>query len=249
MIDFHCHLDLYERPYQVVRESRTRECYVLAVTTTPLAWEGTRRLLGDAPRIRLGVGLHPELVKERHSEVKRLCELVPYTRYVGEIGLDGSPTHRASMPDQLRVLARTLAACEDAGGRILSLHSRGAVKSLLDHLESHPKAGLPILHWFSGTQDELRRAIDAGAWFSVGPAMLQSEHGRKLAALMPRERLLTETDGPFGRGDTGPLMPWDVVNAVEKLAGLWGISPIETQAVIESNLRSLGHQAHLMQVR
>lgn len=249
MIDFHCHLDLYEHAAKVVSEARARECYVLAVTTTPLAWEGTRRLLGDSPRIRLAVGLHPELVKDRHSEVKRLCDLVQYSRYVGEVGLDGSPAHRRSMPDQVRVLNRVLSACEDAGGRVLSMHTRGSATGVLDLLEAHPRAGTAVLHWFTGTQAELRRAVELGAWFSVGPAMLRGERGRKLAALMPRERVLTETDGPFGRSDEGPLMPWEAADAVGTLALLWEVSEVEATSVIASNLRRLGEIAHRLDLR
>ena len=39
MIDFHCHLDLYPKPSTVIREIAKRGTFVLAVTTTPKAWE------------------------------------------------------------------------------------------------------------------------------------------------------------------------------------------------------------------
>lgn len=248
MIDFHCHLDLYPNARDVVREAVARECYILAVTTTPLAWEGTRRLIGDAPRIRLAAGLHPELVRERHREVERLCALVPRTRYVGEVGLDGSPPHRASMPDQRRVLSRVLRACEDAGGRVLSLHSRGAANGVLDGLEEHPKAGIPVLHWFSGSHADLRRAIAMGAWFSVGPAMLRGERGQGLARLMPRDRVLPETDGPFTRSGECPMMPWESAGVEQTLADLWKSPAADVARSLAGNLRCLVGLANRMQV-
>lgn len=239
MIDFHCHLDLYERPRWVLDQVVERGGYVLAVTTTPLAWEGTTRLLRGAPRVRVGAGLHPELVGERHREVSRLCALIRDTPYVGEVGLDGSPRYRATLSLQKVVLRQVLSACEAAGGRVLTLHSRGAASAVLDELQAFPGAGLPILHWFSGTQAELVRAAEMGCWFSVGPAMLQSDRGRQLAGRMPRDRVLTETDGPLARFGDQPLQPWDVVHAEQGLATCWGVGADVVRAQLKTNLRSL----------
>ena len=239
MIDLHCHVDLYPKPEDVVARSIAEGVYILAVTTTPVAWQGTKSLVASGQRIRVAVGLHPELVGERHAEVDLLCELLPQTRYVGEVGLDGSLRHRQTLTQQRTVLDRILAACASHGGRILSLHSRGAATQVLDALQAHPAAGTFILHWFSGTQRELERAIDLGCWFSVGPAMLAGNKGRQLAAAMLRDRVVTETDGPFTRKGDEPLMPWDVQDAERELAGMWGLSDQETRAVLLGNLRRL----------
>lgn len=97
MIDFHCHIDLYSDPEAVLAEVDARGTYVLAVTTTPKAWRGTKKLVGDRKRVRVALGLHPEIVSQRHQEVPLLCGLLPEARYVGEIGIDGSPPHRESL--------------------------------------------------------------------------------------------------------------------------------------------------------
>lgn len=239
MIDFHCHLDLYPDPQTVLKGIIERNCHVLAVTTTPLAWEGTRSLVGHAPRVTVAAGLHPELVAARHKEVERLCMLIPETDFVGEVGLDGSKHHRASLALQCEVFEAVLRACELAGGRLLTVHSRGAASLVLDQLEAHAGAGVAVLHWFSGTQRDLQRAVELGCWFSVGPAMLQGEKGRHLASAMPSDRVLTETDGPFGRRGRSPLMPWDVSDAEVDLAVLWGISVTEARGRISTNLGRL----------
>src|ERR1700741_2594809 len=88
VIDFHCHLDLYPDPHAVRDECARRGLYVLSVTTTPSAWNGTFALSRDAPRIRTALGLHPQLAYERHSELDLFESLIAETRYVGEIGLD-----------------------------------------------------------------------------------------------------------------------------------------------------------------
>lgn len=239
MIDFHCHVDLYPDPGAVLARLVHEKVYVLAVTTTPLAWEGNRRLVGDTPRIQIALGLHPQVVRERYAEIDLLCSLVPATKYVGEIGLDGSEEYRGSFSVQQRVLDQALAACSAHGGRVISLHSRRAAKEVLNAIEAHPRCGTPVLHWFSGSLTELRRAVELGCWFSVGPKMLESDRGSRLAAAMPRDRILTETDGPFAKSKLGPLMPWDVRKAERALAKLWECGDSTVRKTLQQNLRRL----------
>jgi TatD DNase family protein len=239
MIDFHCHLDLYPDPHAVVRECVARGVYVLSVTTTPSAWAGTAALARDAPRIRTALGLHPQLVHERKGELPLFERLLPEVRYVGETGLDGGPEYRRHWQDQVAAFTRILELSEKAGGRILTVHSRRAARPVLDTLTAHPGAGLPILHWFSGTPRELAQAVDLGCWFSIGPAMLAGEKGRALAARMPRDRILTETDGPFAQLDGRAALPWDAEQAIVALGELWGEAVPKVRAQISTNLRHL----------
>lgn len=119
MIDFHCHLDLYADPQRVVQECIERGIYVLSVTTTPSAWEGTAALAATAPRIRTGLGLHPQIAHERHFELPLFEKLIGRVRYVGEIGLDGSPELKAHWQTQVAVFDQILALCERANGRVM----------------------------------------------------------------------------------------------------------------------------------
>ena len=239
MIDFHCHLDLYPDPAAIVAECQARNLYVLSVTTTPAAFDGTRALSAGSTRIRTAVGLHPQLVAERKNELPLLLKLIAEARYVGEIGLDGSAEYSSSLADQAQVFEAVLRGCSNAGGRILSIHSRGAAKLVLDTLSRWPRAGTPVLHWFSGTERELLRAIDLGCWFSVGPAMLMSQKGIRLVQRMPPERILTESDGPFAKVQGRPAVPWDVRDAVHALAKVWSLSNEATQQALLANLRGL----------
>ena len=239
MIDFHCHLDLYPDPKRVAEECRQRHMYILSMTTTPTAWPISSKLSDEGDHIRTALGLHPELAHERRAELGLFDELVCSTRYVGEIGLDGAPELRNSWPAQLEVFDHILDACQRTGGRVMSIHSRRASKAVLQHLARYRDAGIPILHWFSGSKRELDQAIAQGCWFSVGPAMLRNERGRSLAAHMPKDRTLTESDGPFAQIDEGPAMPWDVERATETLAKLWGMAIDEIDATLHDNLRRL----------
>lgn len=248
MIDLHCHIDLYPDPVAVLDEAEKRGAFVLAVTTTPLAFQGNLDLVAGRRRIRVALGLHPELVAERHDEIDFFVDLLPRTAYVGEVGLDGSPRNRASFGRQEQVFARIVKECARLGGRVLSIHSRRAAARVLDILGSAPACGVPVLHWFSGTSRELERAVASGCWFSVGPLMLATPAGRRLVSAMPADRVLTETDAPFAQVAGAPLLPWDVVDAEAVLAGLWGITGEETRHRLHQNLLNLAKRAIEMPV-
>ena len=239
MIDFHCHLDLYPEPLQVAKECHRRGAYVLSVTTTPSAWAGTSALAPIDSRIRTALGLHPQIAHERHGELPLFDKLISNAAYVGEIGLDGGPEFKAHWAIQMHVFEHILDSCTRTGGRILSIHSRHACKDVLRVLERFPRAGTPILHWFSGSRKDAERAVELGCWFSVGPGMLRGVRGRGLIKAVPRDRILTESDGPFAQMNGLPVLPWQVEIAVSQLADLWEVSHSDVVAVLHQNLRRL----------
>ncbi|KAA1053136.1 Qat anti-phage system TatD family nuclease QatD [Azospirillum argentinense] len=242
-VDLHCHLDLYPDPIGAARRCAESGAYILSVTTTPKAWRGTAALAKGHDRIRTALGLHPQLAHERIGELPLFEALLPETRYVGEVGLDGSPECKPYWREQVSVFDHVLAASARAGGRILSIHSRRAATEVLDVLARHPDAGIPVLHWFSGTKAELQRAVAMGCWFSVGPAMVTGKRGRDLLAAMPRDRVLTETDGPFAAIGGKPLSPGEVAPACEALGACWDISADEAATAVLGNLRRLASSA------
>jgi len=110
---------------------------------------------------------------------------------------------------------------------------------VLDELERFPGYGVAVLHWFSGTQRELQRAVQMGCWFSIGSAMLQSAKGRALAARMPPDRVLTETDGPFGVVAGRPLQPGDCGGVIKEMSTIWQLDEISTRENIVASLGNL----------
>ena len=240
MIDFHAHLDLYPDPHDVVRRCVDAGVHVLSVTTTPSAFAGTQALAANAPRIRTALGLHPQVVGERHRELPLFASLLPTARYVGEIGLDGGPEFAATWLRQVAVFDTILGLCAKEGGRVFSVHSRRAATEVLNAIERQPGAGTPVLHWFSGTVRELSRALSSECWFSIGPAMLAGTKGQKLVASMPRERVLTESDGPFAQLAGRTLMPWDVPATYPVLARVWDTDISGVALQLRDNLCTLG---------
>lgn len=246
MIDLHCHLDLFSNPSDIVARCVTLRLYVLSVTTVPSAFEGTAALAPARGRIRTALGLHPELAARRAHELPVFERLLPQTRYVGEIGLDGSRDHRGSLDVQRSVLQTILQLCRRESGRVLSIHSRGATGAILDELALEDGAGQFVLHWYMGTARQIARAVEMGCWFSVGPAMLATRAGIAAVAAMPPERVVPESDGPFGTVDGMPAHPWDAWGIVATLAASWRIPPREVEERLMFAFKNLlGHDMRL----
>lgn len=240
-VDFHCHLDLYKDHEALISECDRERVATLAVTTTPKAWPRNRDLSADAQHVRVALGLHPQLVAEREAELPLLERYLGDTRYVGEIGLDAGPRFYGSFGAQERVFERVLRACAEQGGKIITVHSVRSAGKVLAHIERAlpPDRGRTVLHWFTGTEAEARRAVALGCYFSINSEMLRSLKHRALVAGLPADRLLTETDGPFVNRAGRPARPRDVADTVTQLADVRGEPPDATARTIVANLRAL----------
>jgi len=234
-MDFHCHLDLYPNAREVYKEACRRNRFTWLVTTSPKAFAATSRALEPSSNVLITPGLHPEIAHERAQELDLLLEQIESVPAVGEVGLDGSSRFRVTYDVQRRIFSAVVARCESLGGRVLSIHSRQAVKDVLAELSLHPQFGTAVLHWFSGTASELKAAEAQGCWFSVGPAMFNSSSGRAIAAKLPRDRVLPESDGPFAQMDKKPVMPWSMPITAQLLAEVWAIPLADAQLTLESN--------------
>jgi len=241
LVDLHCHLDLYPDHQTAVMDAEEAGVFTLAVTTTPRAWPRNHELAQRTKHVRAALGLHPQLVAERASEIELWDRYLPETRYVGEVGLDASPRFYKSLDLQKQIFQHVLRRCAEAGGKVITIHSVRAVKAVLDHVESFlPQSrGKVVLHWFTGSKAEAQRALELGCYFSINAAMLQSERHASMIAVIPLDRLLTETDGPFTKTDARSSRPADVGVVVEALGRLHGMAASAVGATIRANLRAL----------
>lgn len=238
VLDAHCHVDLFLDPSAVVKEAESLGIRTIAVTNAPSVFTYTRDLTATCRFVRPAIGLHPELVCSHGHELELFWPFLEETRYVGEIGLDYVTTDPEIRARQRHVFSTIVERCAARGDRILTIHSRRAVADVLATVgEAFP--GKAILHWFSGSPKQLERAATAGFYFSVNPAMMVSRSGRALTATMPRDRVLTETDGPFVKTVRGPATPPDTAGVITSLASIWGIQPQEARDIISRNLRGL----------
>lgn len=238
MIDYHCHLDLYRNPLAVFDEVKKRNVKVLAVTTSPRAYLKTSQYFSNTDNVRVALGFHPELVADRRNEINLFMEHISKCRYIGEVGIDGTARNRHSYSVQKSFLYDVLNETEKQHGRLLSIHSRGAVTEVLDCIEKKISKSIPIMHWFTGNIKELQRALSLGCWFSINPKMCCSKSGREIIMKIPLNRILPETDGPFTEKNGKLYMPWDT-DVIEFLSMQYGRSIIEIRNQMENNLQGI----------
>jgi TatD DNase family protein len=237
--DFHCHVDLARDPPAFIGRCDKERIVTLAVTTTPKAWSQNRSWAKQSNYVLPALGLHPELVATRHNEFELFKAALDETRFIGEVGLDGSGEHRKSLSLQQEIFRSILDSAQRLGGRVVTIHSRWAASEVLELIAKHATNDrvLCILHWFSGSLSLAKRAAGLGCYFSVNGAMLANERGRALVKSLPTSRLLTETDSPFITTGTRPSAPWDVVSTAESLANIRGVSSQQISDVLNDNAR------------
>ena len=235
MMDFHCHLDLYKKPLEIFEEVKRRNTFVLAVTTSPKAYVKTVEYFRTAHNVIVAVGMHPELVAERSNEKELFFDCMKKCEVLGEVGIDGSPRARSSLPLQKEIFEEILKEADRYGGRIISIHSRSAVKDVLELIYKYKGASSHILHWFTGTPKEAEQALDMGCWFSINPNMCRTKSGKTVISKIPIERMFPETDAPFTQKEGEPYMPWDDT-VVSYIADSHAISKEIVNARFEENM-------------
>ncbi len=237
--DFHCHVDLHSNPPTLIKECEEHQIAVLAVTTTPKAWVQNRKWTDKSRHVYSAVGLHPELVGERYKEVALLEECMDQTPFVGEIGLDGSVRNSMSWERQMDVFSRVLKRADNLGHRVLSIHSRRAANQVVDMIAQYTseKRVLSILHWYSGQKNTAKKALELGCYFSVNLRMLASETGHRLVNILPKEKLLIETDAPFTSVDDRKYDPSVSIKTAEQVAHSKSISIADFNEQLQINAR------------
>ena len=147
------------------------------------------------------IGIHPQNAEA--ADLDRFQQLLDQTKGsaagIGEIGLDRRLGSADKISEaQLKTFTMQLEAAEKQG-KPVSIHSRGTLAEILGILPSYRLKGV-LLHWFAGELQELCEATSRGYYASFGPALVYSKNKRRLAASMPSEYILTETDGPVHFG-------------------------------------------------
>ncbi len=241
LIDTHCHLNFGD--YDADRDAllqRAADAGVRRIIIPAVDLESLRASIPIAERytgITLAVGVHPNSTAQFSTkDLTALRELAAHPKVVaiGEIGLDyywdKSPktTQQAAFESQL-ALASELALP-------VIIHNREASADLLPILQRWA-ADLPetlkdrpgVLHSFSAPPDMAARALAAGFYLGfTGPITFKkADDLRRIAAEVPLDRILVETDGPFltphpyrGKRNEPSYIPY----IVERLAALHQVS-------------------------
>jgi TatD DNase family protein len=254
MIDSHCHLadDVFE-PELATVITRARETglegalCILAAEDEEEARRATKVVeLWNA--VRLATGVHPHQAKVGENRPGHADALVR-TRAtataavaVGEIGLD---YHYDFSP---RSVQREVFVEQLATARALNLpiviHTREADDDTFAVLASEGR-GIPgVFHCFTGSIDRARKALDLGFHVSLAGIVTfpKATDLHEVAAFVPEDRLLVETDSPFlapvpHRGKRNE--PAFVSHVVDALAAIRGTSPGQVAALTTRNFLEL----------
>lgn len=217
--DAHIHLDFIAEASELALRAAEDERHIFATTVSPYGYMKMRMRFSGNPWIVPGLGFHPWWVSNdvlQPADLALFERLAPEAAFVGEVGLDFMGPRKHSASDQVDAFDRIIEACvgpldvpcaTSSHKRVISLHSAKAAGAVLDVLERWDATAenACVFHWFSGSCEELQRAISMGCYFSVGERMVRSKKGREYVKLIPADRLLLETDAP---GKIEPAM-WD----------------------------------------
>ena len=224
-LDFHAHIEPSIKPEALLDLGAC----VIAVTRSlsEFAMVADRR----DESVTWGIGVHPGL-STSHQEFSphRFRALMEKTPVVGEIGMDRrSPVDLSTQQATFEAILEI--ACERP--RILNLHSAGLTGALLKVLQTYGPKGM-VLHWWRGTVSETELALDLGCWFSINAAEVARP---RILDRVPRERILIETDHPFGdRRQLAPRRPGRVSVVEAALAKEWNVDGDAVRRQIWRNL-------------
>jgi TatD DNase family protein len=253
LIDTHCHLDFPAFDgWRDAAIARARALGVTAIVVPGVSaehWEAVLRLCqhGDGVQLYPALGLHPcFMAQHRPEHLQRLQHAVEAQRErlvaIGEIGLDFQ-IDAADRQAQIELLSAQLKIAKNADLPVL-LHVRKAhdqVLSLLRRL-ALPRGG--IVHAFSGSEQQARQYAQLGFRLGFGGAIsyARATRLRRLAAELPLEWLVLETDAPdmplSGWRDE-PNRPQRVAEVANIIADLRGISAQEVGQTTSATARRL----------
>lgn len=199
MVDSHCHLDLMDDMRKIAESSQLASLSIFAVGTTPKAYPKEMEILHHYSTIKVGLGMHPQLVGSGYDDIEMFTELVNHSRYIGEVGLDFSKEYIRTKKEQMLTFEKIVKLCETYGNKIISVHSQKSTSTVLEIIEksSRSKKNIYIFHWFTGSHTQLKKALELGCYFSINPKMTMTKSGQEIIRAIPANRILIETDAPF----------------------------------------------------
>jgi TatD DNase family protein len=206
LIDSHCHLDFPDFAAELdAVVARARDAGIVRMVTISTRVARQAELLAIADRfadVYASVGTHPHYA---HEELDiAAADLVARTRHpkvvaIGEAGLDYHYDRSPRLAQEQGFRTHIKAARET--GLPLVIHSREADADTARILEDETGQGAfpAVLHCFTGGPDLAQRAIALGLFISFTGILTfkNSTALRAIAAALPADRILVETDAPY----------------------------------------------------
>ncbi len=255
LVDSHCHLEyegLVETQGSVIdRARRAGVATMLNISTKRSEWEQVAATASRFDGVWASVGIHPHEA-DAHADLTEQ-ELLAATRHprvigIGETGLDYYYEH-SNRDTQQRLFRRHIGVSRDTGLPTI-IHTRDAEEDTLAILSQEVARGSfpALIHCFTASARFARAVLDMGLSISLSGIVTFKNAGelQAIAATIPKERLLVETDSPFlapvpERGKT--CEPAFVAHTATFLAGLRGESEDELKAYTTDNFFRLFSKA------
>jgi len=204
LFDTHCHIDFehFDEDRKEVFE-RMQQAGVTRIVAVAVEIEQTPRLIDlveARDNVWFSVGVHPNHEVEKEPSVDEICELAQHKKCVaiGESGMDFFRTHVDPSIQEARF--RTHIRAAHALNKPVIVHMRDADDVTLRILKEENIAGCGgIMHCFSSNWDAASQALDMGMSisFSGNVTFKRNDELREVAAQVPKESILIETDSPY----------------------------------------------------
>ena len=249
LIDFHAHLDHYgDNLDRALAEIEAYRILTVAVGMDPESSEKSRKIADRSSLVIPAVGVHPWNAPSYARRLEEIIPLIPRFPMIGEVGLDFHFVEdRSAYPAQREILDFFLSAAREHRC-IVNLHTKGAEREVLDMLIHHD-VHRGIVHWYSGPPHLMGGYFDRGFMFTVGVEILVSDDIARIAAQIPDDLLLTETDNPGGYEWYAKVwgMPSLLTQVIEKLAATRNTSPAKIEETVRANVaRIIGEDRRLI---
>lgn len=247
LVDSHCHLDFpdfaEERAAIVARAKAAGVGRMVTISTRVRKFPQILAIAEEFDDVYCSVGTHPHnAAEELDVTTDELVRLATHPKVVaiGEAGLDFF-YDKAPRDAQAQGLRTHIAAARETGLPLV-IHSRDADTDMAAILEDETgKGAFPfILHCFSSGAELARVGVALGGYVSFSGILTfkNSAEIRAIAAGVPHDRLLVETDAPYlapvpHRGQRNE--PAFVANTAAVLAEVVGVSADEIAAITTAN--------------
>lgn len=195
--DMHIHIDYFKNFKQMYDSFERNNIYALFVTNLPEIFQKCKNEFPDSKYVKLGLGYNPQLAEKYKFNKELFDAMLPSTKYVGEVGLDYSKEYIHTKIEQQKAFDYICFESAKAE-KIMSIHSRGAEADVLSMLIDN-KVEYAVFHWYSGNKEIAYKIVEQGYYFSVNYSMLVSKKGFEIIKSIPIDRILIETDAPFGK--------------------------------------------------
>jgi TatD DNase family protein len=206
IVDSHCHLDFpdfaSDRDGVVARAKAACVGVMVTISTRVKKFDQIRDIIESYDNVFGSVGTHPHNADEELDiTVEDLVRLAEHPKIVaiGEAGLDYHYDH-SPREAQAKGLRTHIAAARQTGLPLV-IHAREADDDMIRILEEETEKGAfpAVLHCFSSGAELARRGVALGHYVSFSGILTfkNSQSVRAIAAEVPADRLLVETDAPY----------------------------------------------------